>query len=268
MIDSDKIPNYSKKIIHSTTIWSLTFFCMLLLASCNPRKEILVSIQAEQIRVDEHISEVDSIAAFIAPFRQRIETVLDSSLAYAPSTLTKGDGKYNTSAGNLLADIIYSEASPIYRVRTGKDIDFVLLNHGGIRADIPKGIVNARTAYEIMPFENNIVVVELPGEAVLNLVDYLIKSKRPHPLSHIQIVLSRDDILQQLKIKGKPFDVNRTYHVATSSYLVTGGDNMTFFKGMTGSVDTDYLVRNAIIDYFKKVDTVRAKVDNRFIRLN
>jgi len=119
-----------------------------------------------------------------------------------------------------------------------------------------------------MPFENNIVVVDLPGKSVLNLVEYLIQSKRPHPLSHIQIILDKHHELHDLKINGKPFDVDKTYHVATSDYLVTGGDNMTFFKGMTGSTDTDYLIRNAMIDYFKKVDTLKAKVDDRFIKLN
>ncbi|MEM1257799.1 MAG: 5'-nucleotidase C-terminal domain-containing protein [Bacteroidota bacterium] len=244
-----------------------TIICLLFFASCNQQNK-LVSIQAEEIRIDGHISEEDSIAAYIAPFRRRIKQVLDSSLAYVPVALTKGDGEYNTSAGNFMADVIYSEANPIYKARTGNGIDFALLNHGGIRADIPKGKVNARTAYEIMPFENNIVVVELPGKFVLNLVEYLIKSERPHPLSNIQIVLNRHNTLQYLKINGKPFDINRTYQVATSSYLVTGGDNMTFFEGMTRSVDLDYLVRNAIIDYLKKVDTVKATVDNRFIKLD
>ncbi len=253
--------------MNSEALRLLTIFCLLFFASCNQQNK-LVSIHAEEILVDEHISEEDSIAAYIAPFRKRITQVLDSSLAYVPIALTKGDGEYNTSAGNFMADVIYSEALPIYKARTGNDIDFALLNHGGIRADIPKGKVNARTAYEIMPFDNNIVVVALPGKSVLNLVEYLIKSKRAHPLSHIQITLNKHNTLKDLKINGKPFDVNRTYHVATSSYLVTGGDNMTFFKGMTGSVDTNYLVRNAIIDYFKKVDTVTAKVDNRFIKLD
>lgn len=254
--------------MNSKTSHLLLIACILLFASCNHKNDKLVSIQAQEILIDEHISEVDSIVAYIAPFRDRIEQVLDSSLAYAPWPLTKGDGKYNTSVGNFMADVIYSEANPIYEARTGNDIDFALLNHGGIRADIPKGIVNARTAYEIMPFENNIVVVDLPGKSVLNLVEYLIKARRPHPVSHMEIVLNRNNTLHRLKINGEPFDVNRTYHVATSSYLVTGGDNMTFFKGMTGSLDTDYLLRNAIIDYFKKVDTLTAKVDDRFIKLN
>jgi len=42
---------------------------------------------------------------------------------------------------------------------------------------------------------------------------------------------------------------------------------MGFFKNRTSITNLDYLVRNAIIDYFKKVDTITATVDNRFIQL-
>jgi len=143
----------------------------------------------------------------------------------------------------------------------------VLLNHGGIRAIISKGNISARTAYEVMPFENTIVVVELNGKSVLEMVDFLIRSKRAHPLSGIQIVLDENDKLKSLKIQGKAFNKNQNYFVATSNYLVNGGDNMGFFKGTINSTETDYLIRNAMIDYFKKIDTLKAVIDDRFYKL-
>jgi len=182
--------------------------------------------------------------------------------------ITKEDGKYNTSAGNLMADIILSESNAVFKARTGKNVDFVLLNHGGIRSIISKGNVSARTAYEVMPFENSIVVVELSGPSILEMVDFLIKTKRPHPIAGMQIILDRNDQLKTLIINGQAFDKNRNYFVATSNYLVTGGDNMGFFKNRIGSTDTDYLIRNAMIDYFKKVDTITTTIDDRFIKLN
>jgi hypothetical protein len=55
--------------------------------------------------------------------------------------------------------------------------------------------------------------------------------------------------------------------VATSDYLVTGGDNMTFFTEALSKTETDYKIRNAIIDYFSKVDTLTPKVDLRYYQL-
>ena len=238
------------------------------MASCQEATTSVSQINAKQLVIDSTLIAIDSIESFVAPYRKRIDQVLDSTLAYAPEMLTKQDGRYNTSAGNLLADIILEQANPIFKSRTGKNIDFVLLNHGGIRSVVSKGNVSARTAYEVMPFENSIVVVELSGKSVLKMVDFLMSSNRAHPIGGLQIILDKNDCLKSLLIQGSVFDENKNYFIASSNYLVTGGDNMNFFKEMLGATDTEYLIRNAMIDYFMKVDTVSAKVDDRFYKTN
>lgn len=237
------------------------------MTACKQGPVGLSKIEASQIPIDSDLAQVNSIDSYVAPFRNRINAVLDSTLAFAPNMITKNDGEYNTSAGNLMADIIMSEANPIFKSRTGNTIDFVLLNHGGIRSIISKGKVSARTAYEVMPFENAIAVVELEGSTIGEVVEFLIKSGRAHPISGMQITLTPLGELKSIKIQGKPLDTKRNYYVATSDYLVSGGDHMLFFKDALNINTMNYLIRNAMIDYFKKVDTLSAHVDNRFVRL-
>ncbi|QLG43853.1 5'-nucleotidase C-terminal domain-containing protein [Costertonia aggregata] len=243
------------------------FITLILGLSCNRKEQRLSSIRAEQIAIKDSLPETDTILEFITPYKKRIDYILDSTLAFAAKTISKDDGLLNTTAGNLLADIVLSEANPIFKTRTGKNIDFVLLNHGGIRSIISKGHVSARTAYEIMPFENTVVVVELTGKSVRELTSFLIQSGRPHPIAGIQILLDKNNGLESITIQGEPFDENRNYYVATSNYLVTGGDDMGFFAEKVSVVETDYLIRNTIIDYFKKVDTIAPTVDDRFMKL-
>ncbi|WP_291864224.1 5'-nucleotidase [Maribacter sp.] len=250
------------KITHFVIFITIGF-----LTSCSESPKKLIQIEGKQIPIDTSYAETDSINDYIKPYRNRINEVLDSTLAYATHKISKEDGLYNTSAGNLIADIIKIQANPIFKSRTGNNIDFVLLNHGGIRSIISKGAVTARTAYEVMPFENTIVVVELNGKSILDLVQYLINTKRAHPISGAQVILSKNNKLKTLNIQGKPFDNTKTYFVATSNYLVNGGDNMGFFKDGLNVSETDYKIRNAIIDYFKKVDTLSPKVDNRYYKI-
>ncbi len=252
----------SLKIQHFVIIITI-----LISSACKQGPVGVAKIEATQMAIDSTLGQIDSIETYVKPYRNRINEVLDSTLAYAPKMITKDDGEYNTSAGNLLADIILSEANPIFKSRTGKEIDFVLLNHGGIRSIISKGKVTARTAYEVMPFENSIAVVELEGVAVIEIVEFLMKSGRAHPISGMQIILDSSGELKSLKIQGKPVDKNRRYYVATSDYLATGGDNMVFFKNALSISNMNYLVRNAMIDYFKKVDTLSAMIDDRFVRI-
>ncbi len=243
------------------------FLLFIELVSCGNTPEYLTKLAGKQIAIDSNYTLVDSIQNFITPYHDRVEQILDSTLAYAPYVISKTDGTLNTTAGNLMADIVLSETDPIFKKRTGQNIDFVLLNHGGIRSVISKGKVTARTAYEVMPFENAVVVVELSGESVLKIVDYLIASKRAHPVAGIQIILNKDRTVISISIGGKPLDVDRSYNVATSDYLVTGGDNMTFFNEALSKTETDYKIRNAMIDYFSKVDTLAPKVDLRYYQI-
>ncbi len=240
---------------------------IIFLASCKEKAVSITQIAASQMAIDASYQSADSLENFIAPYRERMGQVMDSTLAYAPKTLTKEDGGLNTSAGNLMADIILEQSNPVFHSRTGQNVDFVVMNHGGIRAPISKGKVTTRTAFEVMPFENNITVVELSGSAVRELVYFLINAKRPHPIGGLQIVLDKSGDLESISIQGEPFDEDRNYFVATSNYLVQGGDNMGFFKDGLSFTEIDYLIRNAMIDYFKKADTLKATVDDRFIKL-
>lgn len=245
----------------------VTFITIVALISCKQEKIRLTEVAGQQISITDTIAEDTNISAFVAPYKKRIDEVLDSTLAYAPNYISKTDGQLNTSAGNLMADAVLQLVNPVFNSRTQKNIDFVLLNHGGIRSSISVGDVSARTAYEVMPFENSVVVAELKGNAVYEMVNYLIKNKIPHPIAGIQIILNNDDSIKAINIQGKPFNEEKTYYVATSNYLVNGGDNMNFFKDNISVTDTDYLIRNIMIDYFGKMDTIAPKIDDRFIKL-
>lgn len=242
-------------------------FITFLSVGCQRHPQQLTKVEASRITVSDSIIGNDSITFFIAPYKKRIDAVLDSTLAYVPKDLVKNDGERNTSAGNFLADAILEQANPIFTSRTGKQIDFVVLNHGGIRSIISKGNVNARTAYQFMPFENTIVVVEMSGTSVKDLFTFLANSGRAHPVANTKLVVEGSNTFTKMEINGKPFDENQTYFVATNDYLVQGGDDMGFFKNRSGITNLDYLVRNAIIDYFKKMDTITANVDDRFIQI-
>lgn len=242
-------------------------FFLLFIFSCNNDSH-LSKIEGKRIDIDESIASDSEIEEFITPFRENVNKNLDSIISYAPETYSKSDGELNTAIGNLMADAVFEESNPIFNKRTGQTIDLVLLNHGGIRAIISKGNVTSRTAFEVMPFENSVVVVALKGEQVSLMMDYLSRAKRAHPVSsHLQLKLNKDFEVSSATISGKPIDKAATYYVATNDYLYNGGDRMDFFHPNDSSYVLDYKIRNVLIDYFKKKDTLNPKRDNRFIKL-
>ncbi len=226
----------------------------------------ITEINSSRIEVNDDIKENEEISGFIAPYKEHLNKTLDSVLAHNPRLLSKNDGDMNTALGNLMADAVMIQANPVIQKSAGRDIDLVLLNHGGIRAELPAGGITTRSAYNLMPFENEIVVAELTGKQIRKMLKYLEKAKKAHPVSGIQIRATKNFKIIDASINGKQIEEDETYLVATSDYLSNGGDNMQFFKEAVNMYKTGYKVRNSLIDYFTKIDTIRAEKDQRYIR--
>lgn len=240
-------------------------FSILTLVSCQKEKLYISQIRANTIVVDTTLVADSLITATIFPFKEKMVKEVNTIISYTPKNLVRTDGNMQSTLGNLLADLCYERANPIVINATGKKIDFAMFNYGGIRAGIYKGAVTNRHAFELMPFENTLVAVELSGEKIMELITYFIKNKRAHPLSKQLQLTINTDLTYALSVHQKKFDDTKTYIVLTTDYLQSGGDNMSFFNDPISMVKTDYKMRDAIMDEFKSLDTIYAKLDNRII---
>lgn len=242
----------------------LSFLCTLLLLSCKDITYKNSKVVGKTSQIDSTTVTDSAYTRFIAPYKKKMIKEINTVLTYTPTDLVRTDGNMQSTLGNLMADLSYIRANPLFKKETGQNIDFALLNYGGIRSGIFTGDVTNRNAFQLMPFENMLVVVELSAEKVQELVNYFINGNRAHPLSkQIQLIIDKSG--HSLKIHGKPFDKSKTYYVLTSDYLQSGGDRMDFFKDPIKLYKLDYKVRDAIIDYFKSVDTLTSVLDNRVI---
>lgn len=242
----------------------LTVFTLL---SCAEKKLHVNKIQGKQIPVTEALSETKSVEEFIAPYRKHIDEDLNTVLAYSPENIDK-KGVWQTKIGNLQSTVTLASANKVFHLRENKNVDICLLNNGGIRAIINKGNVTTRTAFELMPFENNLVVLSLKGEQILEMVNYIIKEKKPHPLAGLNFTIDKNDVAKNILVQNQPLDLQKVYYVATNDYLYHGGDNMNFFKKAIEMYDLDYKVRNVWVDYFKEVDTIPVLIDIRISKEN
>ena len=252
-----KLKNYIVEMKHFVLL--LTFASLI---SCAGKKYTVTRIEGKQIAITAQNSEQTQIENFIKPYRDNINTDLSQALSFAPITLDK-NGVWQTSAGNFLSDITLEKTNPVFQKRENKSIDICLLNHGGIRSIIPSGNITARTAYEVMPFENTTIVVGLKGEQIEEIANYIVSEKKPHPLSGMSFVIAKDKSVKDILVQGKPLDKNKIYYVVTSDYLVNGGDNMIFFKKSVEKYDLDYKLRNVMIDYFKTNKEIKANTNER-----
>lgn len=231
--------------------------------SCSNHTYYVTKIEGSKTTITEAQTTNTQIEQFVKPYREHIDADLNIVLAYSPETLDKAKGKWQTNIGNFLADVSIEKSNSVFEKRYTHSIDFCLLNNGGIRTIIPKGNITARNAYEVMPFENAAVVVALKTEQVIELCNYIITEKKPHPISGIAFTIGKDNLAKNIKVKNNDITANKIYYVLTSDYLSNGGDNMVFFKKGIEKFDLDYKLRNILIDYFKEVDTLKINNDTR-----
>lgn len=250
------------------TLKYIKFLALILgFLSCN-EAITTESTDSQRLTIDNNLKSNTKIDSVIRPYRTRLETSMNEVLCYSDNEYKKTEGALNTAIGNLMADAVFEQSSPIFKKRYNLDLDLVLLNHGGIRAPLPKGPIFTKTAFNIMPFENKVVVAQLKGNVVMELVDYLIKAKRAHPISGMTLHITKKGKVKKLEIQGKTIDLNKIYNVATSDYLYNGGDRMEFFKKNKTVFDLDYKIRAILIDYFSTQDTLNPKRNQRFIYTN
>ena len=221
-------------------------------------QNVVKEIHGKQIKVDANLSTVSEYEELITPYRMQINKDLDKVLAYNPQLLDKSKGnKFQSNIGDLFAEIVLDKSNKVFKERINKTADIAVLNNGGIRAVIPMGNVTARSAFEVMPFENAGIVLEVKGQVILDFINFFIKEKKPHPFAGMSFTIGTDNKPKNIKVGTADLDLEKTYYVATNDYLASGGDRMEFFLKATNKFALDYKLRDMMIDYFTDVDFVK-----------
>jgi 2',3'-cyclic-nucleotide 2'-phosphodiesterase (5'-nucleotidase family) len=87
--------------------------------------------------------------------------------------------------------------------RYGKPVDVAITNNGGIRTSFPEGNITLGNVYEVMPFDNELVVITLSGETMKKVIDYLAQWKDAQ--SGLKLVIDKTtNKPTEVLIGGKP----------------------------------------------------------------
>lgn len=235
--------------------------------SCKEKNKSLDFIRGAQIELSKDLPEDEDVIKLIEPYKSDLDTKINEVLCYNPRVLDKRESKLESSLGNLLADVCFEAGDSILRSVKGTPLDFAVFNYGGMRAPIQKGDVTIEDIFQLMPFENRLVIVELNPDQVKALIDYLIRQHQAHPISGIRIALDKGRA-PKVWIGKKRWDPSKSYHVLTIDYLQHGGGNMTFLTQPEYLYVSDVKVRDALIRNFRVRDSLKTGLDGRFTDSN
>ncbi|MBP9997643.1 MAG: 5'-nucleotidase C-terminal domain-containing protein [Bacteroidales bacterium] len=151
---------------------------------------------------------------------------------------------------NLLVDVMMRRTAE----ETGCKVDLGILNFGGIRTDITRGDVLLDDIYSMLPFKNSYCYVQLKGEDVIRIFEFLART-RPQVIGGARVVVQNRKI-KSLEIGGKLVDREALYGVATLDFLLDGGDSLYIARNAKKLIMTDILPKQAIREY---VETLTAE---------
>ena len=226
------------------------------LAACHRPMQV-ASVSTQAISVDatsDAIQDKDYIAA-LEPVKESLEREMNVQIGYAPERMWVREPECPML--NWASDALWEAAKKAY----DGQVDIAIVNMGGMRCEWPAGAVTRQNVFELMPFDNRLVVLTLRGSDVIDLCQSF-ATYGGQGVAGLRMT-AVDGQLSDISIGGKPVDKNRLYTVATSDYLAGGTDHMDALTRYTNYWNSDLLIRELYLQIVQEEDTIRARVDGR-----
>ncbi len=164
--------------------------------------------------------------------------------------------------GNFVADA--------FRQATLADV--AIVNNGSLRRTLPEGPVTYGMLYELQPFQNALVTIDVPGAVLRAALEFAVSAAEARSSLHVAGLRVTIDpqaargerVLRMDRLDGRPITDRDTVRVGLTDFVASGGDYFSmlapFARQPTGIVDVD-----ALVSYLRsRPAPVRAPDDARF----
>lgn len=227
-----------------------------------PRLRVISSwfdeLDADKIGVDAAAAE------FVKERFGKISSQWDQVVGSLEGDLGSSRGRTpnSTAAGNLIAALI----------RTTAEADVGLTNKGGVRSGIALGPITRRQVYELVPFENQVAAFEMTGTELTNLLqESLEKGRQPLEIDGAKYqyrIVDGERHIVAVEVAGQPVGAEKTYRVATNSFLAGGGDGIGLLakaKKLPTTPAMQRFLRDLLIDKLLAEKTLRVTGEPRIL---
>ncbi|MGZ3863009.1 MAG: 5'-nucleotidase C-terminal domain-containing protein [Bacteroidia bacterium] len=229
----------------TTRKYFLSCLTVLLFISCTHWK--VQKTETKHTVIEQNTGVDSSIVKLILPYKVPLDKKMDEVIGFAPEALVKKSPECNL--GNFFADALYLRAAKVEKTDTAHLI--AMFNSGGLRTSVPQGDIHIRNMFELMPFENELVLLPLKGSDLLKVLNAL-ADKGGAPVSGIRFKIG-DKKATEVIVHKLALDTNLVYTIATSDYLANGGDKFFNVEAPKNYIKTNLLLRDILIEYCKNL---------------
>ena len=194
------------------------------------------------------IPDDPDLARVIAPLAADIHASFGAVLVQAPAQIARQRAPGELPLGSLVVEVMRASAA----ATLGLEVRMGLTNNGGIRGNLPKGPVRIQDVYEVLPFENELVVAEYTGAEVIAMVQEGILGKGGEPIAGVRASVTgtlEHPLVAITWSDGSAIDPAGTFRVATNDYLMANGGGMPTLKLGRHLIFTSTTLRQVFLDH-------------------
>lgn len=218
----------------------------ILLSSCFQKHPKVIGAQNQSVAAN---TIADSTTYyFLSPWRDSVYKSMNVALGYADTAFNPGLPGGNLN--NLVADLVFKYANDMLQYKPAQTIQACVLNRGGLRAPLPHDSIRVGHIYEIMPFENELVILKISGAAMDSLLRQ-ISVKKGAAVAGISMEIGHSDF-QNAIIAGNKYDSRREYWIATNDYMAQGGDGFNMFSSPIQKIEPHVKLRDILISEIRQ----------------
>lgn len=226
-----------------------------MVCSCQPRVLVLTDYGTHTLALrSDSLPKKPSADSLIYPYRLQLQGIMDEVLFLSAQPLLKEQPE--GLLGDAVCDLLFQNGH-----QKGWQFDAVFLNNGGLRTNLPKGAVTVGNAFELMPFDNEVVIVSMKGTTLYKV---LLRSaeKGGDPVSGLTLEI-KENKPARITVGGKNVDSTAVYRILTSDYLANGGDQLDCMNEKIESKPMHAKLRDMIIESMRMVG---AKSDSLYVQ--
>lgn len=206
-----------------------------------------ISAQIDRLIPDPVVSQI------IEDYQSQFEGILNEKIASTPNRYSHNTNQHPVSDMGQLTAKIMSEIG---------NTDIAIINGGGIRNGLYPGDITIGNMYDIFPFDNTLVTLDLTGAELKQVIEHGLPpcDFRPGQFYGIHVYYEYDQegqsiITNMFLLDGTEIEMTETYRISTLDFLVTGGDRYDF-SNATNIHNTMIPLRDSIIDWMKDTKVI------------
>ena len=226
--------------------------------SCTHNPKQIVSAQETLISIDSTADAIQDTAylRLLEPKKDSLNKMLDVVIGHAREDMRVHQPECTML--NWATDALYEMARQVY----SGQVDFAITNIGGIRCNWQAGDITLRHVYELMPFDNRLVILSMQGSDITELCNIFAMQGGQGVSRQLRMEIA-DGKVRNIRLNGKKIVPEAVYYVATSDYLSTGADHFTPLTKAIDKTDTHRKIRDLYIEYIKQNPEVKSTTDGR-----